>query len=157
MNPRFDVEWALAPLFAQELINLLPDDAKTVSPVVTYFDPMSVDEANRIVVEIPTVTLQPESPGNFGGTCKVTAKSQWTQKTVKNDFTSHFSRVSMLRQALLSDELMDDVNALAAAGQIGITLDYIQPKREFETKVAEHGWIYSDMTFRFTGFFPAAT
>jgi hypothetical protein len=150
---RYDIEWALAPVVALYLQGKISAAAQLISPVVTFFDPMAVDEANRFVIEIPSAATMAESPGNFSGTCQCTVKSRWTQKTLAADMAAHFDRSNWMRDALMSIALVNDLNT-AAGNNAGWRLDYIQPKREFSTVVAE-GWAYSDVKFTFNGHFTA--
>jgi hypothetical protein len=158
-NQRYDIEWALAPAVAAYLGGKISPDIQSVSPVITFFDPMAVDEANRIIVEIPQAKTMKEARGNFSGTCKVTVKSRWAKPTVKTDFSAHFDRTNWTRDALMSPTLATDVQAAAlvlatAAGQgsTGFNFDFQQPEISFQTDVRE-GWIYSEASFGFNGYF----
>jgi hypothetical protein len=153
MSQRYDIEWALAPVVAVYLQGKISDAAQLISPVVTFFDPMAVDEANRFVIEVPSAMTLADSPGNFSGACQCTVKSRWTQKTLAVDMAAHFDRSNQMRDALMSIALANDLNTVAG-NNAGWKMDYIQPKREFKTVVAE-GWVYSDTVFMFNGFFAA--
>jgi hypothetical protein len=158
-NQRYDIEWALAPAVAAYLQGKIDPAIQAVSPVITFFDPMAVDEANRIIVEIPQAKTMKEARGNFSGACKVTVKSRWSKPTVKADFSAHYDRTNWTRDSIISPTLVTDLNSSAlslatAAGQssAGFTLDFQQPEIVFQTDVRE-GWIYSEATFNFNGFF----
>jgi len=158
---RYDVEWAAAPVFAQYLLNKLDPAIVASAPVITFFDPMSGDEAQRIVVTVLKGNSQKESPANYAFACKVTVKSRWAKSTVQNDMAAHFDRTNWVRDVLSANTLVNDLNAIAAAplsgvfvGGGGLVFDFIQPRRDFDTDVRENGWIYSDTLFGFNGFFP---
>jgi len=158
-NQRYDIEWALAPVVAAYLSGKISPQIQAVSPVITFFDPMAVDEANRIIVEIPNSETMKELTGNFSGVCNVTVKSRWAKPSVAADFKAHYDRVNWTRDSLMSPTLVADLNVSAlslsaAAGQssVGFTLDFVKPVLKFKTDVRE-GWIYSEATFDVTGFF----
>lgn len=158
-NQRYDIEWALAPVVASYLQGKLDPAIVAASPVITFFDPMAVDEASRIIVEIPQCQTMKELQGNFNGSCNVTVKSRWTKPTVAADFPAHYNRTNFTRDALMSAMLAADLNSAAAvlaaaAGQpsVGFNLDFVQPVFTFKTDVRE-GWIYSEASFKFNGYF----
>lgn len=149
---RYDIEWALPPVVVAYLKGKLSADMQAVSPVITIFDPMAIEELNRFIVEVPKATTMPEAPANFSGTCECTVKSRWSKPTAKADLEAHFDRTNWLRDALMSASLADDLNVLA----VGFAIDFVQPKRDFNTDVRE-GWVYSPAVFTFNGFFKATT
>jgi hypothetical protein len=147
---RYDVEWAVPKVVVAYLQSKLDAALQAVSPAITIFDPMAIEEENRFIVEVPRFTNQPEEPGCFGGICKVTVKSRWALPTAKADLDEHFDRTNWLRDVLLSRTLADDLNALST----GFAVDYVQPNPDHSTECRE-GWIYSDTEFRFNGHFIA--
>jgi hypothetical protein len=147
---RFDVEIATAELVAAYLKGavdeeVLPSDA---CPVVTFFDPMSVDEADRVVVMVPSADTSTESPGNFNANVECGIKTQWKQKTLAADFGKHFARVKEVRDKLFPSDLIDQ---LIAASPNGLGVDFVQPRRQFITRISE-GWIYSETAFQINCF-----
>ncbi|MDE2106984.1 MAG: hypothetical protein KGL39_57790 [Patescibacteria group bacterium] len=128
-------------------------DRQNVSPVVTFWDPMSIDEANRFIVMIESAEMQPESPANFKAKGVVTTKSRWAQKTIAADFKSHFDRVNWVRDPLMSPTLADDLTTQLNASGGGVVVDFFQPKRQFATEKTLEGWVYSDTFFELNGFF----
>ena len=150
---RYDIEWAAASGFALYLQSKIDAALQVASPVVTIFDPMAVDEANRFVVEIPKAQTMNEEMGNFNATCKCTVKSRWARVTVQGDLNAHFNRSNWLRDALMADSLVADLATLLIAGGGGLVIDFIQPKKNMETVVQENGFIYSHFTFDFNGYF----
>ena len=150
---RYDIEWVMAGIVVAYLTNKIDVALQEKSPVVTFFDPMAIEEDNRFVVEVPAAQTNQESPGNYEGSCKCTVKSRVTEATGAEDQKAHFNRTNWMRDVLMSSALLDDLNALATAGEF--VLDYIQPHRDFSTDATKEGWIYSDIAFRFTGYFPA--
>lgn len=147
---RYDIEWALPAVVVAYLQAKLPEAAQAVSPVITFFDPMAVAEENRFIVEVPKCSTMAEAPGNFSGTCDVTVKSRWARPTAKADQSAHSDRTNWARDALMAPECADDLSAAA----VGFAIDYVQPKRDWDTQV-EEGWIYSRGGFSFNGFFKA--
>jgi len=76
---------------------LAANPALSNCPVVTFIDPMSIDDANRIVVMSPDATTMVESPGNCEVTIEVGIKSQWAQPSMAADYAAHFQRVNVVR------------------------------------------------------------
>jgi hypothetical protein len=159
---RYDYEWVAAGIIAAYLASKLTPAQQEVSPVISFFDPMYVDDANRIIVEVPNVETTPECPGNFKGTCKVTVKSQWTQAAGQQDLKDHRLRTKWTRDVLMSNTLAGDLTAIANQAPVegvdyvgggGISFDFIQPKRHFETEMRE-AWAYSTVAFQFNAVTP---
>ncbi len=161
-NQRYDIEWALPPIVAAYLtaeLTLQFPKLADVSPVITIFDPMAIDEANRVIVEVPGGKTMKEQQGSFSGSCLVTVKSRWAQPSVAADMSAHFNRTNWTRDALMSPTIAADLNALAltmatAAGKssAGLNVDFVQPVIEFKLDVRS-GWVYSETTFQFNGCF----
>lgn len=153
-NQRYDIEWASALIFTEYLKGIISSEIQTASPVITFFDPMAVDEADRIIVEIPNGKTMKESRGNFSAVCKVTVKSRWRKPSVSTDMAAHFDRVNWTRDALLNPALNDETTLAAIATTkniLGVAIQFQRPEISFSTDVRE-GWIYSEASFTFDGY-----
>jgi len=149
---RYDVENQIAALFAAYLVSEVDADMQEDSPIVTFYDPMSVDEENRIVVQVPSGQTRRESMANGLVAVDVGIKSQWHQKTIKDDFKGHFDLVAEVRDKLFADcdAIVAAIIAAAAAQNppiVGIEIDYIDQQRAFKTEVLD-GWLYTETSLQ---------
>lgn len=154
---RYDIENAAAAVVVAYLRSIVDPAVHLVkgrgdeyfSIIVAFYDPMSVDEANRIIVQCPNGETMPESMANGSMTVEVGIKSQWTQKTIVADFAAHFARVAEVRDKLFPSDLIERLNAAAAAAVppiTGIGIDYVAQGRKLHTDVRED-WIYTETGF----------
>ena len=137
---RWDIEIAISQIVADFLTSVLDGDLLAACPAVTFFDPMSVDEANRIVVQIPDGETGADDPGTGAVMVNLVVKSQWKQAGGKEDMATHFDRVNKVRDQMMRADLKDQLNALAPSG-VGIA--FVQPKRSFHTTIRQ-GWTVSE-------------
>lgn len=142
---RYDFETQAAQVVADYLSTGLDPAITNISPVVTFFDPMSIDQSNRIVVMCPNGSTLAEQPGNAEMQVEVGVKSRWLQATIAADFAAHFTRLNAVR-ALLFRRDAEFQSQLKAPHGIGVNA--ILNKREFSTQVYKEGWIYSETTLR---------
>ncbi|MEI8289578.1 MAG: hypothetical protein WCH99_08890 [Verrucomicrobiota bacterium] len=158
---RYDIEIASAQLFADYLNALcsVADgyvmEAKKC-PIVTFFDPMSVDDADRCTVMCPDADIDIADTGRFKATMDIGLKKLWAQPTIKADFDVHFQRVQDVRDKLMP---IDIVTRLKPFLPDGMVIDFVQPRRQFKTHIAESTqakWIYSGTMFDIEGYFTAA-
>jgi hypothetical protein len=159
---RYDIENAAADVVVAYLRSVVDaaiqnvddKDGNPQSIIVTFYDPMSVDEANRIVVRCPDGETMKESMANGGLSVEVGIKSQWKQPTIEADFEAHFARVAEVRDKLFPVDLIERLNAAAAAADppiTGIGIDYVAQGRKLYTDVRE-GWLYSETGFQMNYF-----
>lgn len=141
---RYDSETASGQMVAEYLAAVLDPSTVAASPVVTFYDPMSIDEANRIVVMVPSVDTDPASPGNLSITVEVVVKTQWTEPTVANDRAAHFERVNDVRDKLMAANMPTWLTVYEPAG---LGLSYVQPRRRFSTRIME-GWFVSETSIQ---------
>jgi hypothetical protein len=141
---RYDSETAAAQMVADYLLAVLDPSTVAASPVVTFYDPMSIDEANRIVVMVPSVDTDPACPGNLSVTLECVVKSQWAQPTISTDRDSHFEKVNDVRDKLMAADMP---TRLAAYEPAGLGVSYVQPRRQFSTRIME-GWYVSESGLR---------
>jgi hypothetical protein len=112
-------------------------------PVVTWFDPMAIDEGNRVVCICESVSSAPESPGNLTATVEIGVRSSWAQPTVDLDMAAHFSRVNQVRDVFNAPQsnLIADISNLCESG---VVVSYVNQAREYRTEVNE-GNYYSSL------------
>ena len=137
---RFDPEIALADTLTGYIKSILSGDIFETCPAVTFFDPMSIDDADRIVVQVPSCDTMAESAGNFDLIAEVGIKTQWAQVSVTDDMKKHFDRVSALRDILSASNIKDRLESFQPDG---FKVDFVNPSRAGSTKVFE-GWIFTD-------------
>jgi len=135
------------------LVAVVAPAIQATCPAVSFFDPMSIDEANRIVVDVPSVETNPASPGNIIVRADCVIKSQWAQPTYAADRAAHFERVNEVRDKLMPSDLR---TRLALFAPDGIGIEYVQPRRQFSTTLRE-GWIVSDLNLTVQCYLTAQT
>lgn len=140
----FSPEDAVAETVVAYLRAMVDPDIQALCPVVSFMDPMSIDEAHRVVVEVPAVATNAASPGSMTATVECGVKSQWSQPTLAADKAAHFARVAEVRDKLMPASL---AAALAEYAPAGTGINYAQPRRQFATRVAT-GWFYSSATLQ---------
>lgn len=161
---RYDVETAAATLFANYLNAVASTQPGYVldpaaCPIVTFFDPMSVADADRVVVMCPTATTDIPDAGRFQATMDIGVKTQWTQATITAQFKMHFARVNDVRDKLMLAPLAL-ATALVPYLPQGMAVDFVQPQKHFSTHIAESStskWIYSGTQLDIVGYFTAGT
>lgn len=136
---RNDIEVIVADMVAAYLQATLAAETQADCPVVSWHDPMSIDDANRVVVMVPQCVSAEENPGNYECTVEVGIKSQWSQPTVAADKESHFARVDAVRDALWTDTLVADL----AAQSTVVGVNFVSPRRNHTTKIVD-GFFYSE-------------
>jgi len=155
---RYDVEMASSQMFADYLNALCSTAAgqimnKEGCPIVTFYDPMSVDDADRVTVMVPNAFTDSPDPGCFTATISIGLKTLWTQPNIKNDFCKHFARLTDVRDKLMPNDLFNRIQPYIPPG---ISLNFIERRKQFETHIAESSaatWIYSGTTFSISGYF----
>ena len=89
----------------------------------------------------------------FTALIDVGLKTLWTQATIAKDFKKHRERLNDVRDKLMP---LDIITRLTPYLPCGMVVDFVQPKKQFETHVAESTqakWIYSGTKFEINGFF----
>lgn len=161
MIMRYDIEVASAKMFADYLEELCSTDVGQIMdakacPIVTFFDPMSVDDADRLVVMCPDAVIDVNDRGCFAATIDIGIKTLWTQATIKKNFDIHFQRVNDVRDKLMPNDIIDRLTPFFPTGMV---VNFVQPRRNFKTHIAESSaakWIYSSSVFDINGYFTAA-
>jgi hypothetical protein len=142
---RYDIETAVAQCFADYLKSTVEAPILAICPVVTFFDPMSIDDAHRIIVHCDTAQSDPTSVGNFDCRVSVDVKSQWTQENIAVDFQAHFRRVNEVRDKLWPAILLASLQALQSDG---LLIEYPQPRRDLSTKIfKDSNFLLSETAF----------
>lgn len=141
MSIRNDIELVLADTVTAYLQAVLSAETQAVCPVVSFHDPMSVDEADRIVVLVPQCVSEDYSLGNFECTMEIAVKTQWTQPNGSTNKATHFSRLDAVADALTTGSLIVDLQALSA--EVGI--NHVSNKRARSTKIYDNGFIVSEI------------
>lgn len=157
-NMRYDIEDSVTKIFADYLSVAASTAVGQVCdpnrcPIVTFFDPMSVDDADRIVVRCPDAVTDPADMGRFSAEIEVGIKTLWTQVNIKKKFSEHHQRVNDIRDKLMAPSI---IALLATVTPAGVALDFVHPRKHFKTHVAESTqakWIYSETSFSINGYF----
>lgn len=136
---RYEPEWALAEIFESYLDEVLDEELFSKSPVVTFFDPMAQDEAERVVVLVHDVETSADGVSNFAAVVEVTVKSQLKKPTLAEDMAAHFERTKAVRDVLCATNLMTELDAV----DDGLGVDGVNKRRGMRTQLAD-GWIYSE-------------
>jgi hypothetical protein len=159
---RYDLEFAASELFSKYLQNLCSTavgqimDSKAC-PIVTFYDPMSIDDADRLTVMSTSGDTDIYDRGRFTALIDVGLKTLWTQATIQADFKRHRERLNDVRDKLMP---LDIITRLQPFLPDGMNVDFVQPKKQYETHVAESTqakWIYSCTKFEVNGFFTASS
>lgn len=139
MTQNLDIEWILAGVFVAFVQANISSGIITASQIVTWMDPMAVDEADRVIVTVPDGQSEDYMVANGQFNVEIGVKTQFAQATLQDqDVTKHRSRVIAVRSLLWTDTLIADLTA-AAAGAMGF--NFIQPQRSFKSQVmAQNLW-----------------
>lgn len=138
---RYDFEMPLAESLANFLRGHLDAAMQAECPVVAFTDPMSLDEAHRIVVRVLGGESDALSCATIAARAVVIVKSRWTQPTLQNDFVEHSARTNAVRDALAAGDLLD---RLALSPVTGLAYDFVFPTRTMSTEIFTEGWIVSE-------------
>lgn len=117
-------------------------------PPVTFFDPMSLDEAHRCVIQVPSAQSSSEfGAGNFEAEVEIVVKSRWAQPTMTADWEAHNARVKAYRDAMLSDTITrgqgitgDEIDVYYVGSEVGCNTS-VRGARE-------GGWFVTSTTVR---------
>lgn len=141
---RHDFELVTCDTYANYLEAVIDEAVLSVCPVVTVFDDMSNDEADRIVVRCESGETKTSGPANAVCVVDVVVKTLLRQPSMQDDVTKHFERVNAVRDALTVADTDDAVNAYS---EDGIAVDRIEPVRRFETRIVngDGGFIESKL------------
>lgn len=146
---RYDFEIAGAQIVADYLSEVLDASITNICPVVTFFDPMSVQDAHRIVVMVPNGSTDSAQPGSAEMLVEVGVRSRYRQTIIQQDFADHFERLNAVRSALFVENL---AAVLDIGSPAGIGICHATNKKDFQTNIYGEGWIYSQTSFRITLF-----
>jgi len=144
---RWDVEKAAAETVVAYLSQKVDASITASCPIVSYFDISSIEELDRIVVDCTSGQSATNSPSTIEQGLEIVITSTWHEKTIVDDFQTHFDRVGAVRDKMFSETITADVDALAS----GIGIDYVFPQWHFRTTVRE-GFIVTETTLTFSGF-----
>lgn len=155
---RYDIETVLAGAVTALLGSLVPKDiaclpteTKTANCLIVDFtDPMSIDEANRIVALVPSAETGVEIGSEFTARIEVLVKSRWAKPTMAADYSAHNARVKSVRDKLMPVDLATRLDAKMPSGA---KLDFASKRRSFSTRVYDNGWITSETAFTVNGHF----
>ena len=154
-NIRYDIEGACAQSMADWLNSacnpaVIGPNATPPILVVTFFDPMSIDEDSRLVIEVPNATTDTLDIASWQATYRFTLKSRWRQSTLEDnespgftngDWTNHLARTNEVRDKLLARNMVTLLNAQIAADGGGFSLWQVMPQRRFNTNVVDHYFV----------------
>jgi hypothetical protein len=142
---QYDYEMPVATMFAQYLLNQCATGPggildQSLCPIVTFFDPMSVDPEDRVVIFVPTGETDSAIGGNFLAEVEIYQKTQWSQIELQQNFSTHYARLKELRDKLFPINL---ASRLAPFAPSGLAIDYVNQKKSFATKIVgdEGGFI----------------
>lgn len=141
---RWDLEIPMAAIVTNYLRAIVDTAIQADCMIVDFTDPMSLDAAHRVVIACTRGSTDADSPGNGEITVETTIKSLWAQATLQADFSAHFARVNEVRDKLMPSDLVDRLNAFAPSG---LVIDYVQPKRDFDTSIKVDTWIVGTFNF----------
>ena len=139
MSTRLDIEGLVADTVCDYIKATLSAAIQATCPVVTFHDPMSIDDANRIIVMVPSGITPDYAPGNFSVSLEVGTKTQWSQMSMQTDWTNHMAAVSAVRNILWDDGLEAALDTQAADA---IGFNRAMPDRRIATEVREQ-WYYT--------------
>lgn len=137
-------EFLLAGVVADYLRENVSQEIQSAAMIVDFTDPMSIDDANRIIVQVPSGSSDESHAGNGEFEVEIGIKSQWAQASINEDFAAHKARVREVRSWLWSATLAEDLNT--AGGDV-IGVDFVQPQRGFKSEVYD-GWLFTDTTLK---------
>lgn len=149
-KPEIDSASAVAEYLKEVLLSGSFPDIQDECPVVTFYDPMSIDEANRIVVMIGSAQSRPEQAGAYIVDVEIGVKSRWSQATVKDDFKNHFDRAQAVREALWVKALADNLEQCAPEG---LGINFVSPNRMLKHDsygTNPTGWLLTTTTLQLT-------
>lgn len=132
---RYDAEMTLAQTIADYLNDVVYDPFRAASPIVTFFDPMSQDEANRIIVIVPSADTNVEDAATFMCEAEIGNKTILSQPTMQQDFADHYARVNAVRDKFYPTDL---VSRLQAKAPDGFKINYVNPARKFVTQIGDY-------------------
>jgi hypothetical protein len=145
---RYDME----PLVSAALVEYVKETVDPAilkdCPAVTFYDPMSVDDASRIVIQCHEGETLGDLPANFNATVECVVRSQWCQETLPADLQKHWDRVNKVRDTLFYPAMVEGINAKAVA----LAVTWVAPRRGFHTSIME-GWAVSTTTLTLKGHF----
>lgn len=136
---RTDLEIVVADCFANYLKSVVSGETQAACPVVTWTDPMSIDEADRIIVDVPSCSGSTEIKGNDDCTIHIGVKTQWAQATITEDRDRHFARVGEVRNALSVKSLAEELQPFSDV----VGINFVQPGWAQSSKVVE-GFFHSE-------------
>lgn len=142
MSAQYNIEQLTAAVFAgyinaQMDPTLLGDNCRCV----TFYDLMSIDQANRIVVMVSAVQMDADMPGNGTAQIEIGIKSQWTQADLEADQAAHWVRVDAVENIFADAGI---VAALQAQADTTLGINFIQPQRTRSTQLMD-GWIFTEI------------
>jgi hypothetical protein len=144
------IEMEIADAVKTVLVAEVESSIQEVCPVVTFYDPMSIDEASRCIVQTPTVQTAQEWSGNFEARIELGIKSQWTQATLAEDTATHAARVKAFRAVLLQSDFGDLLGVAATTFSVW----FVNPDAPMATDPREN-WFYSELILTIQGGFKA--
>lgn len=144
---RHDFEKAVVDSVKAYIDAVLDDESCEGIPVVTFFDPMSLDDADRIIVVCEQGDTKIAGPSNVVCLVEVGVKTLKHESTLQADIETHFHRVNAVR----------DLFCVATPGATienysveGIHITHLESVRRFGTDMggSDGTFIYSKQEFQ---------
>ncbi len=144
---RNDFEKAVAESLVAYLAATLDSAITDVAPVVAFFDPMSIDDANRIVIACESGETKQSGATAAVVETKVEVKSLLRDPSMTSDVAGHFERVNAVRDLFNLAEPFDE--SIAAYNVAGIAITNVEPRRRFSTDMnRSSGFITSELVIQ---------
>lgn len=145
---RHDHERAICETVAAYLEGVLDAALIAAAPVVSFYDPMALDDADRITVICERGETKASQPGNFTAQVEVGVKTRLEQPDMANVISTHFERVNAVRDVFSVADPAGDVSAHNVAG---IEVTHIESVRRFSTDMGSEVFIYSKLELTIHG------
>lgn len=140
---RHDYEKATTETVALYVQDNQSGNALTGLPVASFYDAMTTDDPDRIIVIAESGETKEADPGCATVDVEVGIKSTFSQPTAATDISDHFSRVNSLRDLF---NVADPASAIDGYSVTGITVTGCDTVRRFETVPdRDAGFIYSSI------------
>jgi len=155
---RYDVEIVAAQTFTgflQAVASTQPGQLldPTACPIVNFFDPMDVDDADRVTVDVENADTDDTDSGRFEADVSIGVKTLWHQPSIGADMLLHFARLNDVRDKLMTANL---VTLLAAYAPAGVVIDAVEHKKRLKSGKFKMFW-FSQTIVTVKGFFAAGT
>lgn len=136
---RNDIEKAVVETVVAYASATLDQDFVAGIPVVAFYDPMAIDDADRIIVSCEIGETKQSGPSNAVVQVEVGVKTRLEQPDMADAISGHFVRVNAVRDIFNVSSLEDELHENAADG---IAITNVEPVRRFGTTMSD-GSAYS--------------